>query len=205
MIPAGITQAVSGNSWTNFSVSNNLIVSINPQGQDLGSTTVKVFRNAGPVRNNSQQYYLDRNIVITPATAPGSNVLVRFYFTDDEAKTMINATNCESCTKPADPYLVGITQYSGNASEENGLLSDNVSGTYQFISPSQVTVDSLRQWLLCRICCQPFLRVLDQWWRSRAECSIARNIVVLHCHPPQQYRIAAMANSAGAEQQTVHH
>lgn len=139
-IPAGITQPVSGSSWTNFSVSNNMIVSINPQGQDLGSTTVKVFRNAGPVRNNSQQYYLDRNIVITPATAPGSNVLVRFYFTDAEAKTMINATNCGSCTKPADPYLVGITQYSGNASEENGLLADNVSGSYQFIPPSQVTV-----------------------------------------------------------------
>jgi hypothetical protein len=139
-IPAGITQPVSGNSWTHFSVSNNLIVSINPQGQDLGSTTVKVFRNMGPIRNNSQQYYLDRNIVVIPATAPASDVLVRFYFTDAEAKALTNASNCETCTKPADPYLVGITQYSGTASEENGTLADNAPGNYQFIPPSQVTV-----------------------------------------------------------------
>ena len=140
-IPAGITQPVSGSNWTHFNVDNNRIVSINPQGQDLGSTTVKIFRNtSGSIRNNSQQYYLDRNIVINSATAPTSNVLVRFYFTDAEAKALVNATNCTTCTKPADPYLIGITQYSGNTSEENGTLSDNTSGLYQFIPPSQVTV-----------------------------------------------------------------
>lgn len=139
-IPAGITQPVSGNTWTKFSVSGNMVVAINPQGQDLGSTTVKVFRNTGGIRNNSNQYYLDRNIVITPATAPTSDVLVRFYFTDAEAKALVNATGCATCTKPADPYLIGITQYSGAASEENGLLSDNATGLYNFIPPSQVTV-----------------------------------------------------------------
>ncbi|WP_127128778.1 S8 family serine peptidase [Pseudoflavitalea rhizosphaerae] len=139
-IPAGTTQPVSGNDWVHFSVGNNRIVSINPQGQDLGSTTVKVFRNTGAIRNSSQQYYLDRNIVINSATAPISNVLVRFYFTDTEAKALVNATNCATCTKPEDPYLIGITQYSGNVSEENGTLADNTSGLYQFIPPSQVIV-----------------------------------------------------------------
>jgi len=139
-IPAGITQPVSGNTWTKFSVSGNMIVAINPQGQDLGSTTVKVFRNTGGIRNNSNQYYLDRNIVITPATAPTSDVLVRFYFTDAEAKALVNASGCASCTKPEDPYMIGITQYSGAASEENGLLTDNATGIYNFIPPSQVTV-----------------------------------------------------------------
>lgn len=139
-IPAGITQTVSGNTWTNFSVGNNMIVSINPQGQNLGSTTVKVFRNPGTVRNNSQQYYLDRNIVITPSTPPSSNVLVRFYFTESEAQALLNANDCLSCTKPTDAYQVGITQYSGNASEENGTLQDNLTGLWQFIAPSQVAV-----------------------------------------------------------------
>ncbi|MBO9634984.1 MAG: S8 family serine peptidase [Chitinophagaceae bacterium] len=139
-IPAGITQTVSGNTWTNFSVGNNMIVAINPQGQNLGSTTVKVFRNPGTVRNNSQQYYLDRNIVITPATPPSSNVLVRFYFTEAEAQLLLNASDCASCTKPSDIYQAGITQYSGNASEENGTLADNATGIYQFIDPSLVSV-----------------------------------------------------------------
>lgn len=139
-IPAGITQTVSGNTWTNFSVGNNMIVAINPQGQNLGSTTVKIFRNPGTVRNNSQQYYMDRNIVITPATPPTSNVLVRFYFTEAEAQSLLNASDCPSCTKPSDIYLAGVTQYSGNASEENGTLADNTTGLYQFIDPSLVTV-----------------------------------------------------------------
>ncbi|MGN6418370.1 MAG: S8 family serine peptidase [Pseudobacter sp.] len=139
-IPAGITQPVSGNNWTHFALSNNRIVSINPQGQDLGSTTVKLFRNTGAIRNNSGQYYLDRNIVITPSTAPTSNVLVRFYFSDAEAKALIGATNCPSCTKPEDPFMVGITQYSGAASEENGLLTDNATGIYRFIPPADVYV-----------------------------------------------------------------
>jgi hypothetical protein len=139
-IPAGITQPVSGNDWIHFNVGNNRIVSINPQGQDLGSTTVKLFLNPPPIRYNSQQYYLDRNIVINSTTAPTSNVLVRFYFTHTEAKDLVNASNCATCTKPADPYLIGITQYSGNVSEENGTLADNTSGLYQFIPPSQVTV-----------------------------------------------------------------
>lgn len=139
-IPAGITKAVSGNSWTSFNVSNNMIVAINPQGQDLGSTTVKVFLNTGGIRNSSNQYYLDRNIVVAPSTAPSSNVLVRYFFTDTEAKALVNATGCAGCTKPIDPYMIGITQYSGAVSEENGLLSDNKTGNYGFIPPSQVTV-----------------------------------------------------------------
>lgn len=139
-IPAGITKAVSGNTWTSFNVSGNMIVAINPQGQDLGSTTVKVFLNTGGIRNSSNQYYLDRNIVVTPSTAPSSNVLVRFFFSDTEAKALVNATGCAGCTKPVDPYMIGITQYSGAASEENGLLSDNKTGNYQFIPPSQVSV-----------------------------------------------------------------
>ncbi|NML19406.1 S8 family serine peptidase [Pseudoflavitalea sp. G-6-1-2] len=139
-IPAGITQVVNGNNWIEFKSGNDIIAAINPQGQNLGSTTVKVFRNTGAVRSNSDQYYLDRNIVIKPATAPSSPVLVRYYFLESESQALINASGCATCSKPSDPYQLGITQYSGATAEENGSLSDNHTGTYQFIPPTQVNI-----------------------------------------------------------------
>lgn len=139
-IAAGITQPVNGNNWIEFKSGNDIIAAIHPQGQNLGSTTVKVFRNTGSIRNNSDQYYLDRNIVITPSTAPVAPVLVRYYFLESESQALINASGCATCSKPSDPYQLGITQYSGAPAEENGTLSDNHTGTYQFIPPAQVNI-----------------------------------------------------------------
>ena len=55
------------------------IAAINPNGQDLGMTNVKVFfNNTGAVRHDTLQYYLDRNIVIQPSNPPSDSVSVRF-------------------------------------------------------------------------------------------------------------------------------
>ena len=132
-----LAQPVSGNSWINFDLGGNRVAAINPNGQNLGVTNVKVFFNqTGTVRNDNVQYYLDRNIVIQPANAPSSPVSVRFYFTDNEAKTLMNATGCGTCTTIADAYEAGVTQFSSaNAAEENGTLSDDTSGTFLFHAP----------------------------------------------------------------------
>lgn len=132
-----LAQAVSGNNWINFDIGGNRIAAINPNGQDLGVTNVKVFFNqTGTVRNDNVQYYLDRNIVIQPANAPSSPVGVRFYFTDNEAKALMNATGCGTCTTIADAYESGVTQFSSaNASEEDGSLTNDSSGTFLFHQP----------------------------------------------------------------------
>ena len=44
-ITSGLAQPVSGNNWINFSVGGGQIAAINPNGQDLGLTNVKVFFN----------------------------------------------------------------------------------------------------------------------------------------------------------------
>lgn len=140
-ITSGLTQAVSGNNWIHFTQGGKRIVSINSNGQDLGNTQVKVFfNNTGSDRYSNTQYYLDRNIVIQPANAPTGNVSVRFYFTDEEAANLMNATGCGYCNTIGDAYEAGVTQYSNAPAEENGLLSDNASGLYNFITPAQVLV-----------------------------------------------------------------
>ena len=139
-ITSGLTQPVSGTGWTHFNAGGNRVVSINPHGQNLGNTDVRVYINTGTVRNNGNQYYLDRNIVVQPANAPTAPVSVRYYFLDTEARNLINATGCSSCSTIPDAYAAGVTQYSNAPLEENGTLADNASGSYAFIPPSNVDI-----------------------------------------------------------------
>jgi hypothetical protein len=139
-ITSGLTQPVSGNNWIHFNSGGNRVVSINANGQNLGSTDVKVYINTGSVRNDGSQYYLDRNIVIQPTNAPTTPVSVRYYFLNTETNNLINATGCGSCSTISDAYAAGVTKYHGTVSEENGTLADNLSGIPAFITPSNVDV-----------------------------------------------------------------
>lgn len=134
------TQTVSGTNWVHFTSNGNLIASVNPLGQNLGSTDVNIYINTNPVRYINNQYYLDRNLVIRSANAPTDSVLIRFYFTEQEANRLLAATSCPSCIKFKDAFLAAVTKYSGYASFENGLLNDGTDGTYQFIDSGKVDV-----------------------------------------------------------------
>lgn len=143
-ISSGITQAVSGTGWTHFVSGGKRIASINPLGNNLGATNVFVYFNpAVPVRySGNNQYYLDRNIVIQPSTPIASgNAIVRFYFTDAEAKALMNATGCGICTTISDPYVSGVTQFSGlGYANEDGILSNDIGGFFQFKLPAVVNI-----------------------------------------------------------------
>ena len=117
-----------------------LIASVNPNGQNLGSTAAPSSVFTGPVRTNSLQYYHNRNITIKPATVSlADSATVRFYFLDSETETLINATGCAVCTKPAMAYELGVTKYSDpNDNNEDGTLANNSGGLYSFIVPAKV-------------------------------------------------------------------
>jgi hypothetical protein len=136
----GITQSVSGTNWVHFNTGATRVASINANGNNLGNTTVDVYPYSGAVRNQNLQYYLNRNIVIRPAMQPASYVTVRLYFTDAEAKGLLAATGCSACSKPKDPYELGITKFSGSAVQENGTLTDNAGGVHTFILPANTEI-----------------------------------------------------------------
>lgn len=135
-----INQTVNGNNWVHFNSGGTRIASIHPMGQNLGSTDVSAYINAGPVRTMNNQYYLDRNLVIRSSIAPTDSVLIRFYFTEQETKALIDATGCGTCIKLTDAYLAAVTKYNGSASFENGILNDGADGTFQFIDSGKVDV-----------------------------------------------------------------
>lgn len=136
----GITQTVNGSNWVHFTSGSARVASINANGNNLGSTRVDVYPYSGAVRYQNRQYYANRNIVIRPATQPASDVTVRFYFTDAEAKSLLAATGCAVCTKPKDPYELGVTKFSGLAAQENGTLADNAGGVHTYILPANTEI-----------------------------------------------------------------
>ncbi|HXB09017.1 MAG TPA: S8 family serine peptidase [Puia sp.] len=138
-----LTLPVHGNNWVYFDIGGHRVAAIHPHGQDLGPTTVKVFfNNTGAIRINKTQYYLDRNIVVQPATQPDSAVGVRTYFLDSEAVNLMNASGCATCMTIADAYQSGITQFSGLLpAEEDSTLANDTVGTFLFHTPhTEVTV-----------------------------------------------------------------
>lgn len=138
-VTGGVNPMVSGTGWVNFLQGGQIFAAINPNGQNLGTTAGRMYIFPSGVRYSvNNQYYLDRNIVLQPTTPPVGNVRVRYFFTDDEANDLINATGCGTCTTINDPYEVGITQYSG--ANENGNLGDNGAAAYQFVLPGAVSV-----------------------------------------------------------------
>jgi len=142
-ITAPVTQVANGSDWVHFESAGKRIASINPNGNNLGITEAYVYFNPTiPVRySGNKQYYLDRNIVLKVANQPGPNVSVRFYFTDAEAKALMNANGCGVCTTISDPYVSGVTQYSGIlGANEDGDFNNDIGGLLQFKLPANVEI-----------------------------------------------------------------
>ncbi len=131
-----LTENLSGNDWIDFESGGQLVLSINPNGNNMGSTTADVYINSSAVRDNGTQYYLDRNWHISPTTGPSSDVSVRLYLLDSEVEALRTASGCGSCTTITDAFMSGITKYSG--ANENGVLTDNEATSYAFFDPSTV-------------------------------------------------------------------
>lgn len=133
-LTAPVTQNASGNNWIDFKSGGKLIASILPINQALGNTDVQAYINSGNVRFTNNQYYLDRNLTVKPSAAPADSLLIRLYFLDKESENLLQATDCPSCTKPSSAYELGITQYTdADKAMENGSLSDNQQGVWNFI------------------------------------------------------------------------
>ncbi|MEQ8904128.1 T9SS type A sorting domain-containing protein [Ekhidna sp.] len=90
VVSGGSCINVSGYQWIDVTDNlGNIVFSINPAGNDLGSTCwgVRIVNpNDDDVRDNSVDYVLDRNWYITPTTQPanGNNVYIRFYALAEE-------------------------------------------------------------------------------------------------------------------------
>jgi hypothetical protein len=137
-----VSQTIpGGSSWVHFTSGGKLVASIQPNGQNLGSTSVQAFINTGAVRHTLIQYYHDRNITILPSNSLTDSVTVRFYFLDAESEVLINATGCASCSKPSSAYRLGVSKYSDpvNRVNEDGTIANDLQGLWSFIASPKIS------------------------------------------------------------------
>ena len=134
----GLIKAVSGTGWIHFEKNGNRVMSIHPQGQNLGSTTVDCYVDQGNTRSYSDQYLLDRSWVVNPTTQPSSAVKVRLYYSDVEVDSIRLANSCGTCTGVDDAFSLTFTKYHGT--NEDSLLTNNTSGTYAFFDDNDLTI-----------------------------------------------------------------
>jgi hypothetical protein len=93
-------------NWTNNNTrvlnivneNNNLVATLNANGNDLGIVDVHVFENNGTIRTMSNgTKLLDRNITIRPQFQPTTPISLRLYITEQELAAL----------KMADPTVTG--------------------------------------------------------------------------------------------------
>lgn len=141
--PSTQTINTGTNTWVNFLEGGKLVAAVQPAGQEMGITDVKAYLYTGSVRWSNEQYYHNRNFTIQPDNAflaLTDSVRVRLYVPDSEVETLIAATGCSVCSKPASAYDLGVSKYSDpDNSYENGTIADNNQGVWTFIIPSRVT------------------------------------------------------------------
>jgi hypothetical protein len=155
------------NEWEHFQNPNNkdeVIMSVNPKGVDLGKVTVSSYvdapgisvMNSGTTCAGVSQAAMRRHYKITSsAFAPGetftngANVGVRLYFSAADfaelsSRASANDDNNNSCTTDdniTDMNELFVTKYSDNTGSgtENGTYGDNdpASGIYKVFGPSR--------------------------------------------------------------------
>lgn len=136
-------QVAGGGGWVNFVQNGKMLVSIHPNGQNLGNTEVQTYVNSAGVRNANGQYYLDRSFTIKPANAVLADfATVRFYFLETESEALINGAGCGTCAKPVNAFELGISKYRNPANplREDGLIVNSTDGSWTFHPAGEVKI-----------------------------------------------------------------
>ena len=124
------SASISGSSFVNISNVNNRILSINPNGQNLGTTTVGVYVRSGTMRTYENQKTMNRNWWIKPATQPTSAVTVRLYLLESEYLSLDSADDSTNTIQD-----MGITKYDGQ--NEDSLITNNL-GYFNYIPSKNI-------------------------------------------------------------------
>jgi hypothetical protein len=109
--------------------SSNVIAEIKANGNLLGTVTTSFFyKNSGSVREESsaaRKMYMDRNIQITPAVQPGSNVDIRLYITGAELARIANVNN--SLGQPSGISTINDVSIFKNNNSCNSIITSGAA------------------------------------------------------------------------------
>ncbi len=137
------TFPVSGNAWVHLESGGQRIFSIHPEGQNLGTVTLNLYKSAGNYFTADSLYLLSRNWVLTCSNPPVDTILMRGYFTATEATNLVNASGCNQCINARDGFELAALRYTG--SNQDGAYNNNTASqvhTYTLDSTRVVPYDN---------------------------------------------------------------
>jgi hypothetical protein len=92
------------------------------------------------VDSNSDRYFLPRSFTVKPSSQPTDTAYASFFVAESDVEKLLADTSCRTCSRPADVYRLGVTKYdSPDETEENGTLSDNRAGLYNFFPYGRIS------------------------------------------------------------------
>lgn len=134
-----VRQNVQGDSWFNFRINDQIMASIQPNGQDLGEISARTYIDLDEIKHSNGQYYPGRTYKFTaPQQSFSKPVGVRLYISDMEVKRLTEAPDKAGISKPASAYNLAVTQYSGI--NEDGDLTNNASKVWSYYPNSAVKI-----------------------------------------------------------------
>ena len=153
-----LQQNLSGSSWVDYTLSNQLLASVQPNGQDIENAEVTLYRQDLITNPGATQYLMPRSYTLKSTELPADSVGIMLYLLDSEVVRVLNDTSCQSCTRPPDAYSLGITQYDhpGNTYTENGTLNDDTGGVFAYYPYKNVTWVPYDQGYSAEIKAKPF-------------------------------------------------
>lgn len=166
-----INQPVSGVLWQPVVAGGEMIAAVNAEGQDLGSVQLSVYGHTGAVRYSNNAYYLNRSFVVQSTNNLSSPIKLRLFITNSEVEEMRNASDCSTCSPLSDAYQLGVTKYSGDATDENNSLSDDQGGFFQFIPKSAVQIVPYNEGYYLEFA----VSGLSEFWISKASVQSTSN------------------------------
>lgn len=128
-----VVSIVSATGFGEFTASGDIVAMVNGLGAPLGSTEVQTYRHNDFVDSSTERYFLPRSFTVKPETQPADSARIRLFVSEQDVLDLLGDGNCPDCSRPEDVYRLGMTKYdSPNDAEENGSLSDNRTGLYNF-------------------------------------------------------------------------
>lgn len=131
-----------GSATMDFLTNNSLIANIIPVNPLANGSIFNLYRHDTITNKEKSQYLFPVSYVHTiPLTSNGVNTLpaidtlgYRLYITDKDVVRVVNDSTCGSCTKVADAYSLGVTQYrNANFALHNGKIEDDTAGGFTYI------------------------------------------------------------------------
>lgn len=123
--------------WNEMLVEDKLVASIKSKDTDAQPVNWQYFSSTKNVEIFNGQKLLNRKWVLQSSENLSKPVLIRLYFSDNDAELLRELNRCSGCADSVSAYHFNIYQFTGPTGNINSLKRDNPASRYRIINNSE--------------------------------------------------------------------